>query len=131
MTRFSIPSLLLAGVLAHGATAAWAAGDHAHAHEHQPLHGGVVVEARDMDYELVARADRLQLYLRDHGKPVAIAGATARLVLLTGADKQEVALAPAGDRLEAMGSFRVAKGTKVVAQVQVAGKTSSARFVLP
>ena len=131
MTRFSIRTLLLAGVLAHGATAAWAAGDHDHAHGHQPLHGGVVVEAKDMDYELVARADRLQLYLRDHGKPVPVAGASARLVLLTGADKQEVALAPAGDRLEAAGTFRVAKGTKVVAQVQMAGKASSARFVLP
>jgi hypothetical protein len=38
------------------AGSAFAAGDkHDHAHEHKPLHGGVVVEVKDMDYELVAR----------------------------------------------------------------------------
>lgn len=35
------------------ASSAFAAGDkHDHAHEHKPLHGGVVVEVKDIDYEL-------------------------------------------------------------------------------
>jgi ABC-type nickel/cobalt efflux system permease component RcnA len=40
----------------HAAGTAHAAGEkHDHAHEHKPLHGGVVVEVKDMDYELVAK----------------------------------------------------------------------------
>jgi hypothetical protein len=35
-----------------------------------------------------------------------------------------------GDKLEAKGSFKISAGTKVVAQVVSAGKTSSVRFAL-
>ena len=34
---------------------AFAAGGHDHDHEHKPLHGGIVSEVKDMDYELVAK----------------------------------------------------------------------------
>ena len=110
---------------------AFAAGDkHDHAHEHKPLHGGVVVEVKDMDYELVAKPDLLQLHLRDHGKAVDVSKAAAKLTLLSGTDKQEVELKPAGDKLEAKGSFKVVAGTKVVVVVLATGKSSTARFVL-
>lgn len=98
--------------------------------DHKPLHGGVVVDVRDVDYELVAKPDTLQLYLRAHGKAVDLSNASAKLTLLAGNDKQEVELKPAGGRLEAKGSFKTAAGTKVIAVVIVAGKTSTARFVL-
>ncbi len=110
---------------------AFAAGGAAHAggaHDHSPQHGGVVVEVKDMDYELVAKANVVQLYLRDHGKKVDLAKATAKVTLLTGADKQEVELKPAGDKLEASGSFKVGPGTKAVAVVTVNGKPATARF---
>lgn len=113
--------------LAAAAPAGWAAGE---AHDHQPRHGGVVVEVKDMDLELVARPTVIQLYLRDHGQAADLSKATARLTLLSGSDKQEVALKPAGDRLEATGSFKVGPGTKAVAVVTVAGKPSTARFSL-
>ena len=117
-------TLVLAG-------SAFAAGDkHDHAHEHKPLHGGVVVEVKDLDYELVARPDAMQLHLRDHGKAVDISKASAKLTLLAGTEKQEVELKPAGDKLEARGVFKVAANTKVVAVVSIAGKSSTARFVL-
>ena len=90
------------------ATSALAAGGS----EHRPLHGGVVVEVKDIDYELVAKSDALQLYLRDHGKTVDLVGASAKLTLLTGSDKQEVELKPAGGRLEAKGSFKIPAGGK-------------------
>jgi hypothetical protein len=113
------------------AGSAYAAGDkHDHAHEHKPLHGGVVVEVKDMDYELVAKPTVIQLHLRDHGKPADVSKATAKLTLLTGADKQDVKLEPAGDKLEATGSFKVGPGTKVVAIVAVDGKPATARFTL-
>ena len=101
---------------------------HGEAHSHAPQHGGVVVEVKDMDLELVAKPDMLQLYLRDHGKPADVSKATAKVTLLNGTEKQEATLAPAGDRLEAKGSFRVVAGTKALAQVMVGGKVLSARF---
>ncbi|MDO9359207.1 MAG: hypothetical protein Q7T70_09475 [Polaromonas sp.] len=126
MTTRQLAAAIALTLAASGA--ARAAGEHAH--DHKPLHGGVVAEVKDMDYELVARPELLQLHLRDHGKPVDLGKASARLTLLSGADKQEVELKPAGDRLEARGSFKVAPQTKVVAVVSRAGKSSTARFVL-
>ena len=101
---------------------------HGEAHSHAPQHGGVVVEVKDMDLELVAKPDVLQLYLRDHGKPADVSTASAKVTLLNGTEKQDATLAPAGDRLEAKGSFRVAAGTQALAQVTVGGKVLSARF---
>ncbi len=109
---------------------AFAADKHAHGHEDKPLHGGLITEIKDVDYELVAKPDVLQLYVRDHGKPVDVSKATAKITLLSGSDKQEVDLKPSGDKLEAKGSFKVMPGTKVVAQVNIAGKAATARFVL-
>lgn len=108
----------------------FAADKHDHGHEDKPLHGGLVTEIKDMDYELVAKPDVLQLYVRDHGKPVDVSKATAKITLLSGSDKQEIDLKPSGDKLEAKGSFKVAPGTKVVAQVNLASKSATARFVL-
>ncbi len=117
----------LASITLALAGSAFAAGDK---HDHKPLHGGVVVEVKDMDYELVAKPTVIQLHLRDHGKAADLSKATAKLTLLTGAEKQEVELKPAGDKLEATGSFKVGPGTKAVAIVTVAGKPSTARFTL-
>ncbi|MFC7459386.1 hypothetical protein [Hydrogenophaga defluvii] len=120
---------LLASLALTLASTAFAAGDkHDHAHEHKPLHGGVVVEIKDIDYELVAKPTVIQLHLRDHGKPADVSKATAKVTLLSGTEKQEVELKPAGDKLEATGSFKVGAGTKAVAVVSVAGKASTVRF---
>ena len=123
---------LLASIALTLAGSAFAAGDkHDHAHEHKPMHGGVVVEVKDIDYELVAKPTVIQLHLRDHGKPTDISKASAKLTLLTGAEKQEVELKPAGDKLEASGTFKVGPGTKVVALVTIAGKSAgTVRFAL-
>ena len=111
------------------ATSAFAAGEkHDHAHEHKPLHGGVVVEVKDIDYELVAKPTVIQLHLRDHGKPADVSKATAKVTMLSGTEKQEVELKPAGDKLEATGTFKVGAGTKAVAVVSVAGKAPTGRF---
>ncbi|MBP6465406.1 MAG: hypothetical protein KA324_15860 [Rubrivivax sp.] len=118
---------LFASITLALAGSAFAAGDK---HDHKPLHGGVAVEVKDMDYELVAKPTMIQLHLRDHGKAADLSKATAKLTLLTGTEKQEVELKPAGDKLEATGSFKVGPGTKAVAIVTVAGKPSTARFTL-
>ncbi|MFO0450170.1 MAG: hypothetical protein ACK52I_16170 [Pseudomonadota bacterium] len=116
--------------LALASSAFAAGGKHDHAHEHKPMHGGVVVEVKDIDYELVAKPTVIQLHLRDHGKAADVSKATAKVTLLTGTEKQVVDLKPAGDRLEATGSFKVGPGTKAVAVVTVAGKLATVRFAM-
>lgn len=121
--------LLLATCFALSGAAAIAAGDHGHGHD--PKFGGVVVETKAGDFEIVAKPDTLQIYISDHGKPVKLDGAKAKVTLLNGSEKTEAELLPAGDRLEAKGSFKVAKGTKGIAVVTLAGKPpATARFQL-
>ena len=98
--------------------------------DHKPMHGGVLTTVKDIDYELVASPTTLRLYVRDHGKAVDVLKASAKLTLLTGAEKQEVDLKPAGDKFEATGSFKVGPCTKVVAILTVAGKPTTARFII-
>ncbi len=120
---FATLTLALAGT-------AFAAGDHHHASD-KPMHGGVVAASKVMDYELVAKPTAIQLYLRDHGKAADASKASAKLTLLSGSEKQEVELKPAGDKLEATGSFKVGPGTKAVAVVTIAGKPAgTVRFAL-
>ncbi|WP_396270740.1 hypothetical protein [Ideonella sp.] len=120
-----LPALALALV-----GSAFAAGQHDHAHEHKPMHGGVVVDIKDIDYELVAKSSLIQLYLRDHGKAVDVSKANAKITLLTGTEAQEIQLKPAGAKLEATGSFKVGPGTKAVAVVTGAGKPATVRFAI-
>lgn len=47
-------------------------------------------------FALVAKPGSLTLYVRDHGKPASTEGATAKMTLLNGMDKLELALTPAG-----------------------------------
>jgi hypothetical protein len=103
-----------------------------HAHESKAAHGGAVTIVKDVNYELVAKADSLMLYVSDHGKPVSLSGASAEVTLLGAAGERiKVALAPAGDRLAATGKFNVAPGTKAVVQVALAGRQPiSVRFTL-
>lgn len=126
-TNASIAQTTFASVVLCLASVAHAAGPHGHTLE--PRHGGMVVEAKDIDYELVARPDRIELYLRDHGKPVDVSQASARLTLLSGGKKQEVELKPSGGKLQAEGSFEVEPGAKAVVVVTRPGKGSAtARF---
>lgn len=119
-------NILLVTLAMAVSAAAHAAGEH----DHSPKHGGVVAAGKDWDFELVAGPAAIQLYVRDHGKAADVTKASARLTLLAGTEKQEVELKPAGDRLEATGSFKVGSGTKAVAVVTVNGKPSTARFTL-
>lgn len=113
--------LLIAATLA--CTGAFAAGDHS------AKHGGIVVETKALDFEVVARPDLIQVYVGDHGKPVKLDGAKGKVTLLNGAEKTDVDLVVAGDKLEAKGSYKVAKGTKGIASVTLAGKPAAvARF---
>ena len=93
--------------------------------DHSAKHGGIFVETKALDFEIVAKPDLIQVYVGDHGKPVKLDGAKGKVTLLNGSEKTEVDLAPAGDKLEAKGSFKVAKGTKGIASVTLAGKSAA------
>jgi drug/metabolite transporter superfamily protein YnfA len=85
-------------------------------------HGGIVVAASDLVFELVAKAETVTVYIDDHGKPLATAGAAGKLTVLNGAQKSEFSLVPAGEnRLEAKGA-KVAGGAKLVAAITLPGK---------
>jgi len=117
--------LFLATCLALSGAAIMAAGGHGH----DPKFGGVVVETRAGDLEIVAKPDTLQIHISDHGKPVKLEGAKAKVTLLNGTEKSEVELVPAGDKLEARGNFKVGKGTKGIVVLMLAGKPpATARF---
>lgn len=121
--KTSFPLILAASLVISGA--AMAAGEY----DTSPKYGGVVVEAKHVDYEIVAKPEMIQIYLSDHGKQMKVAGAKARVTLLNGSEKSEVDLVPVGDKLEAKGAFKVAKGTKGIALVTLAGKSAvSVRF---
>jgi hypothetical protein len=97
-------------------------------HDHAPKHGGIVVEAKEVDFEFVLKPELIQMYVRGH-KPVKLEGATAKLTLLAGTNKTEVPLSLAGDKFEAKGKFDVATGTKGVAILTLAGQSPrTARF---
>ena len=120
-----LKTLVILTTFALGAATAQAAGSH----DHTPKFGGVVVETKAGDLDIVAKPDAIQIYVSDHGKAVKLDGAKAKVTLLNGSEKTEADLTPAGDKLEAKGTFKVAKGTKGIALVTLAGKpAATARF---
>jgi hypothetical protein len=99
-------------------------------HELKPMHGGVIVEVKDIDIELVAKADSLSMYLTDHGKPIPLEGGTAKLTILIGSEKKDYELLPNGGKLEVKGNFAIPKGAKAIAVIKIKAKVVTARFNL-
>ena len=121
MKRFVLP-LIAALAMASPALAA---------DDHKPKHGGVVVETKAGDMELVAKPDSIVVHLSDHGKPMKITSGTGKVTVFNGNEKTEAPLALVGDRLEAKDAFKVTAGTKVLADVSLNGKPAvAARFTL-
>ncbi len=101
------------------------------AEDHAPKHGGVVVETKAGDLELVAKPELIVIHVSDHGKPMKLASASGKVTVFNGNDKSEAPLALVGDKMEAKGSFKLGAGTKVLADLAVNGKPAvAARFTL-
>lgn len=98
-------------------------------HDHPSLYGGKVFVAKDIDVELVAKNDLVQIYLRDHGKPIDIKGGSAKLTLLNGAGKKEYELAANKENFEIKEKFNLEKGTKVIAIIKFKNQVITARYV--
>ncbi len=127
MKTKSFASHLVACTLLAASSFAFAAGD-----GHAPKHGGVTVDTKLANLEFVVKSDVIQIYVTDHGKPIKLDGAKAKVTLLNGMEKTEVELVQVGDKLEAKGTFKAEpKVTKGVAVVTLVGKPpASARFEL-
>lgn len=95
-----------------------------------PKHGGRMAETEGSRLELVVAGDTIDLYVTDHGnQPVAVAKASAKVVLLNEGKKTEVALQPVtGNQLS--GTARIPGGEQATAVVTVEGlpKRLSARI---
>ena len=90
----------------------------------QPEHGGIVQLVGDMSFELVPAADRVELWVEDDGEEVNSAELAAKLTVVDGGTKSEVALTPAGgNKFEAKG-VKIGKGAKVTALLTLKDKQS-------
>ena len=110
MLVLGVPSLTLNVAQAHGGT--------------QPEHGGVVQLVGDLSFELVARADGVELYVEDDGDEVTSADLSARLTIVDAGAKSEVTLTPgAGNKFEAKG-VKIGRGAKVAVLLTLKDKQS-------
>ena len=101
------------------------------AEDHKPKHGGVVVETKAGDMELVAKPELMVIHVSDHGKPMKLTSASGKVTVFNGNDKAEAPLTLVEDKLEAKGSFKTGAGAKVLAEVTLNGKPAvAARFTL-
>ena len=88
----------------------------AHESHGQPMHGGIVAEAGHAQFEIVARDGRITVHASNHGAPLATAGASGKLTVLTGTNKQEIPLQASGqDRLQGQG--KLTAGDKLLLNV--------------
>lgn len=94
------------------------------AHGEKDKHGGIVQESSSgISLELVNKDGKATIYVEDHGKPLATAGASGKLTVLNGSEKTEVALEPAGDNvLVTKGDAKLGNGSKAIAAVTFADK---------
>lgn len=124
MKRLAVP-FALSLLLATGQV--WAHADHL-----KPQFGGVTADAESFQVELVFKGTQAMLYLTEHGAPVESTGASGKLIVLSGKDKEEVTLAPNGyQTLGAKLNGKPAKGAKVVATINVPSRgTGNVRFTL-
>lgn len=97
----------------------------------KPLHGGVVQEANDVNFEMVAETDGATIYLVDHDEPMSSKGITGKLTVLQGVKKTEVDVKESGDNTLRATGVKIGKGDKVVAVLNnVEGKTVTVRFTV-
>jgi hypothetical protein len=93
------------------------------AHGEKPRHGGVMSEAKDLNFELVAENGKAALYILDHGAPLPSGNVVGKLTVMNGSEKSEVDLQPAGEnKLISTSDVKLSKGSKVIASVTLADK---------
>lgn len=102
------------------------------AHGEKPRHGGVVAEAKDLNFELTNEGGKAVVYILDHGQPVSTANASGKLMVLNGTERTEVDLQAAGEnRLASTEALPLSKGAKAIATVNLGENNKvSVRFAV-
>jgi hypothetical protein len=101
----------------------------AHDSHEKPQFGGIVMQAKDYELELVLKPGLAILHVTEHGKPVRLTGASAKVTVLAGTLKSDLTMTLKDGRFEAGGDIANVKGTKAIAAVVIPGKgTYTARF---
>lgn len=114
MQLFINASVFLAGLALAGG---------AGAHGAKAQHGGVIQTAGDISFELVAKDGKAIIYVDDHGKPLPTKGASGKMTVLTGTNKSELVLTPAGSNMLAAASpSALVRGSKAIAAITLPGK---------
>ncbi|MBW8812932.1 MAG: hypothetical protein JF588_05850 [Caulobacterales bacterium] len=92
-----------------------------------PEHGGVLKLVADTSVELVRRPEGVQVWVEEEGEEIPSASMTGKLVIVSGADKTEVALTPgAGNMWEAKGLSLTRGANVTVLMVGAAGRDKTA-----
>lgn len=125
MTVFERLIVLVAFVLL-GASPAWAHGDPV------PMRGGILQAIDELDFELVVKDDKIDLYVSDDLEPVPSEQMSGTLTIMSDSDKLKVTLQPAGiNRLRASDA-KAASGSRVIAIVTMPdGKSLAVQFAIP
>lgn len=99
------------------------------AHGSKAKHGGIIQTAGDLSFELVSQNGSAIIYVDDHGKDLATAGAKGTITVLKGKEKAVLPLeAGTGNTLVATGA-KLARGSKAVASITLPNKDPiSVRF---
>ena len=92
------------------------------ADDHVPKHGGIVIDTKAGDLEIVAKPNLIVIHVSDHGKPLKLNSASGKVTVFNGNAKVEAPLELVGDKLEAKGTFQTMPGAKLLAEVSVNGK---------
>ena len=118
--------VLFATIALFGASLAWAHGD--------PVakRGGILVVMDELDFELVVRSDKIDLYTYDDNEPVPSEQMSGTLTIVGDAGQSKVELAPAGiNRLRAS-EVTAVSGSRVIAIVKMpSGKSLAVLFAVP
>lgn len=115
--------LFLASFALFGMSIAWGHGD--------PVakRGGILQVIDELDFELVVKGDKIDLYTFDDNEPVPSEEMSGTLTIMSDSAKSKVALEPAGiNRLRASG-VTAASGSRVIAIVTMPdGKSLAVQF---
>jgi len=122
-------AIIIAGTLLFAAPAL---AQHAHSAQKGP-NGGPMEDVAGVHVELVVSGQALAVNVFDEaGKPVETKGYTSSALVVVGADRKTIALAPSGTALTAQSPTAIPSGAAITLVVKTAaGKSGQAKFSAP
>lgn len=93
----------------------------AHEDHGKAMHGGTVAEGGLAQFEVVGKDGKVTVYVSQHGVPLATAGASGKLTVLSGTSKRDIELKPsAHDQMQGQGM--VMAGDKLLLTMSLSGQ---------